>query len=181
MSLAPRDAAEPGTFRPPRASGGNATISTSRLPEAFASDPERLARFRREAQVLAALNHPHIGAIYGLEEGPASASAEATADKEAGHHVYALVLELVDGPTLAELLERRAGPSGPAALPVVEALPIARQIAEALEAAHEQGIIHLQRDVAIEARIARAIPLPHPARAERREHFIRPEPCASGQ
>ncbi len=95
------------------------------LPEVFATDPERLARFRREAQVLAALNHPHIGAIYGLEEGP----------DEAGHHVHALVLELVEGPTLADRIAQGS-------IPVVEALPIARQIAEALEAAHEQGIIH---------------------------------------
>jgi serine/threonine protein kinase len=90
------------------------------LPDAFASDPERVTRFRREAQVLAALNHPHIGAIYGFEEA-------------AG--VHALVLELVDGPTLTERIAQ-----GP--IPVAEALPMARQIAEALEAAHEQGIIH---------------------------------------
>jgi serine/threonine protein kinase/Tol biopolymer transport system component len=94
------------------------------LPE-VANDPERLARFRREAQVLASLNHPHIGGIYGLEEGPA----------EAGHHTIALVLELVEGSTLADRIAR-----GP--IPIDEALPIARQIAEALEAAHEQGIVH---------------------------------------
>ena len=86
----------------------------------FLSDPERLARFEREARVLATLNHPHIGAIYGLEE--------------AGG-VRGLVLELVEGATLAERLA-----SGP--LPVQEALSVARQIAEALEAAHEKGIIH---------------------------------------
>ncbi|MDO8534158.1 MAG: serine/threonine-protein kinase, partial [Xanthobacteraceae bacterium] len=97
------------------------------LPDAFAQDPERLARFEREAKTLAALNHPHIAAIYGFE-------------KSGGAH--ALVMELVEGPTLAELLERRAGPSGPTGLPIDEALPIAKQIAEALEAAHEQGIIH---------------------------------------
>jgi serine/threonine-protein kinase len=91
----------------------------------FASDPERLARFEREAQVLAALNHPHIAQIYGFEEGPATA----------GHHERALVMELVDGDTLAERISGRP-------MPVDEALAVARQIADALEAAHEQGIIH---------------------------------------
>ncbi len=127
------------------------------LPEAFVTDRERLARFRREARLLAALNHPNIAAIYGLED-----SGER----------HALVLELVEGPTLGELLAQRQRPSLGAGLPAVgksqrdgvsshepggesprpggrsrglpldEALPIARQIAEALEAAHEQGIIH---------------------------------------
>ena len=95
------------------------------LPDLFAADPERLARFEREAQVLASLNHPHIAAIYGLEEGPA----------ETGSHVRALVLELVEGETLADRIARGS-------IPLDEALPIARQIVEALEAAHEQGIIH---------------------------------------
>ena len=90
------------------------------LPASVAADPDRLARFEREAQALAALNHPHIGAIYGLQE-----SESATA----------LVLELVEGPTLADRIAQ-----GP--VPLDEALPIARQIAEALEAAHEAGIIH---------------------------------------
>ncbi|MDQ5870863.1 MAG: protein kinase [Acidobacteriota bacterium] len=90
------------------------------LPVEFAADGDRLARFRREAQVLGSLNHPHIGAIYGLEESGG---------------VDALVLELVEGETLEERLA--AGP-----LPVDEALAIARQIAEALEAAHERGIVH---------------------------------------
>jgi serine/threonine-protein kinase len=90
------------------------------LPAAFALDPDRLARFKREAQVLAALNHPHIASIYGLEE-------------SAGR--LGLVLELVDGPTLADRLVH-----GP--LPLDEAWPIARQISEALEAAHEHGIVH---------------------------------------
>jgi eukaryotic-like serine/threonine-protein kinase len=89
------------------------------LPDAFATDAERLARFRREAQVLASLNHPNIGHIYGLESDA----------------VQALVLELIDGPTLAERIAQ-----GP--LPPAEAVPIARQVAEALEAAHEAGIIH---------------------------------------
>ena len=90
------------------------------LPEAFTSDPDRLARFEREAKVLASLNHPNIGSIYGLEE---------------AEGVRALVLELVEGPTLADRIKQ-----GP--IPLDEALPIAKQIAEALEAAHEQGIIH---------------------------------------
>ena len=90
------------------------------LPEAFTSDPDRLARFEREAKVLASLNHPNIGSIYGLEEADG---------------IKALVLELVEGPTLADRISK-----GPIALD--EALPIAKQIAEALEAAHEQGVIH---------------------------------------
>ena len=90
------------------------------LPELFAADPERLARFRREAQVLASLNHPHIAAIYGVEEADG---------------VRALVLELVEGPTLAERIA-----TGP--IPVTEALKIASQIADAMEAAHEKGVIH---------------------------------------
>ena len=90
------------------------------VADVFLSDPERLARFEREARVLATLNHPHIGAIYGVEE---------------AEGVRGLVLELVEGATLAERLA-----SGP--LPIREALTVARQIAEALEAAHEKGIIH---------------------------------------
>src|SRR5262245_65030804 len=88
------------------------------LPDAFAADPDRLARFEREAKTLASLNHPHIAAIYGLEQ-------------SAGH--YALVLELVEGEDLSERLAR-----GP--VPLDEALSIAKQIAEALEEAHGQGI-----------------------------------------
>ncbi len=90
------------------------------LPDAFAADPDRLARFQREAQVLASLNHPGIAAIYGIEK---------------SDDTQALVLELVEGPTLADRIAK-----GP--IPLDEALPIAKQIAEALEAAHEQGIIH---------------------------------------
>jgi len=90
------------------------------LPAALADDPERLARFQREAEVLAALNHPNIAQIHGLEK------AEGT---------FALVMELVEGPTLADLIARGA-------MPLDEALPIVNQIAEALEAAHERGIIH---------------------------------------
>ena len=90
------------------------------LPTSVAADAERLARFQREAELLASLNHPHIAAIYGLEDADG---------------VKALVLELVEGPTLADRIAQ-----GP--IPLDEAIPIARQIAEAVEAAHEQGIIH---------------------------------------
>ena len=96
-------------------------IALKVLPTLVASDPERLARFEREAQVLASLNHPNIAQIYGVED--------------SNDGVRALVMELVEGPTLAESIAR-----GP--VPIDEALPIARQIAEALETAHEQGIIH---------------------------------------
>ena len=90
------------------------------LPDAFAADPDRLARFQREAHVLASLNHPNIAAIYGIER---------------SEDTQALVLELVEGPTLADRISK-----GP--IPLDEALPIAKQIAEALEAAHEAGVIH---------------------------------------
>ena len=90
------------------------------LPEVFAADADRLARFEREAQVLAQLQHPNIASIYGLEE---------------SNGFRALVMELVEGEDLAERLKR-----GP--LPLDEALAVARQIAEALEAAHEKGIVH---------------------------------------
>ena len=98
----------------------NREVALKVLPELFALDPDRLARFKREAQMLAALNHPNIAAIYGFED----------ADGE-----HALVLELVDGPTLADLIAGRP-------IRVREALTIARQIAEALETAHDKGIIH---------------------------------------
>ena len=100
------------------------------LPELFTADPDRLARFGREARVLAALNHPNIATIHGFEESEVSGPAEA------GRHVRGLVMELVEGETLAERIAQ-----GP--IPVLEeAIPIAKQIAEALEAAHEKGIIH---------------------------------------
>jgi len=110
------------------------------LPAAVANDAERMARFQREAQMLASLNHPNIASIYGLEDSGG---------------VRALVMELVEGPTLAERIATRArgdsagaGLAPPARaqqeapLPLNEALGIAKQIAEALEAAHERGIIH---------------------------------------
>jgi len=106
----------------------NRQVAIKILPDAFAKDTDRLARFTREAQTLAALNHPNIAQIYGLEESAPSASSG-----QAG--VRALVMELVEGQDLSALIAR-----GP--IPLSDALPIARQIAEALEAAHEQGIIH---------------------------------------
>ena len=120
----------------------NRDVALKVLPEAFALDSDRLARFKREAQVLASLNHPNIAAIYGFEDGPAEAGpyvpgVGAVPRVGAGFSrpVHALVLELVEGPTLADRIAQGA-------LPLDEALPIARQIAEALEAAHEQGIVH---------------------------------------
>ena len=94
----------------------NREVAIKVLPESYAQDADRMARFAREAQVLASLNHPNIAAIYGVEE-------------------RALVLELVEGPTLADRIAQGA-------IPIDEALPIARQIAEALEYAHEKGVIH---------------------------------------
>src|SRR5471032_2799584 len=98
----------------------NRDVALKILPDAFANDADRMARFKREAQLLASLNHPNIAAIYGLEDADG---------------VRALIMELVEGPTLAERIAR-----GP--IPPEEALPIARQIAEAIETAHERGIIH---------------------------------------
>jgi serine/threonine-protein kinase len=98
----------------------NRDVALKILPQVFAQDSQRMARFEREAQVLASLNHPHIAQIHGLED---------------SEDVHALVLELVEGETLAERLKK-----GP--IPVDEALEIALQIAEGLEAAHEHGIIH---------------------------------------
>jgi serine/threonine protein kinase len=96
-------------------------VAIKALPEAFARDPERLSRFQREAKTLASLNHPNIAAIYGLEENAGSSY---------------LVMELVPGDTLADRIKRDG------AIPVVEAISIAKQMAEALEAAHEKGIVH---------------------------------------
>jgi eukaryotic-like serine/threonine-protein kinase len=95
-------------------------VALKLLPEQFVHDAERVARFKREAQVLASLNHPHIGAIYGLEESGAQ---------------QFLVLELIEG----ESLDKRIATG---ALPIDDALAVARQIADALEAAHDKGIIH---------------------------------------
>jgi Tol biopolymer transport system component len=132
MSLAPSCRLGPYEIIAPIGAGGmgevwrahdtklNRDVAIKILLPAVANDRERLARFSREAQVLASLNQPNIAAIYGLEDSTG---------------VPALVMELVEGPTLADRIAK-----GP--LPLEEALPIARQIAEALEAAHEQGVIH---------------------------------------
>src|SRR5262245_29462133 len=98
----------------------NRDVALKVLPEGVANNPERLSRFHREAQILASLNHPNIAHIHGYEE---------------SNGVHALVMELVEGPTLADRIAK-----GP--IPFDEALAIAKQIAEALEAAHDQGIIH---------------------------------------
>jgi len=98
----------------------NRDVSIKVLADCFASDPDRLARFTREAQTLASLNHPNIAIIHGLEQ-----AGEA----------HALVMELVAGEDLSQRIARGA-------IPIDEALPIAKQIAAALEVAHEQGIIH---------------------------------------
>src|SRR5438067_9703730 len=95
-------------------------VAIKALPDAFANDSDRLQRFQREAQVLASLNHPNIAHIYGLEE---------------SGKTRCIVMEFVEGETLQERLKR-----GP--IPIDEALPIAKQIAEALEAAHESGLVH---------------------------------------
>jgi serine/threonine-protein kinase len=132
MSLSPRTRLGTYEILSPIGAGGMGEVYRARdtklgrdvalkiLPDAFASDADRLARFKREAQVLASINHPNIAQIYGVEDSGAT---------------HALVLELVDGPTLADRIAE-----GP--IPLAEALPIARQIAEALESAHELGIVH---------------------------------------
>jgi len=106
----------------------NRDVAIKILPEAFALDRERVARFEREAQVLASLNHPNIAQIHGFEETQSTGSGQASG-------IRALVMELVDGPALADRIAE-----GP--LPIAEALGLAKQIGEALQAAHEVGIIH---------------------------------------
>lgn len=151
--LAPLGAGGMGEVYRARDTRLNREVALKVLPPAFGEDPTRMARFEREAQLLASLNHPRIAAIYGVEESGAT---------------RALVMELVEGPTLAERIDRpgkpasaspplkpaSAGSAKPAsggavmggshrsALPLDEALPIAQQIAEALEYAHERGVIH---------------------------------------
>ena len=100
----------------------NRDVALKVLLNSVVGDPERVARFTREAHVLASLNHPHIAHLYGFEAGPPTAF---------------LVMELVEGPTLAEVIK-----TSPGGLPLAQVLAIARQIAEALDTAHEQGIIH---------------------------------------
>jgi serine/threonine protein kinase len=105
------------------------------LPGPWLADPERRARFDREARLLASLNHPNIGAIYGVHEGDGTAGSERSA--------RALVLELVEGETLAERIARLTAPDGtPRGLPIADVIAIARQLIDALEAAHERGIVH---------------------------------------
>jgi serine/threonine protein kinase/Tol biopolymer transport system component len=165
MSLAPGTRLGPYEVLAPLGQGGmgevwRATdahlgrqVAIKVLPDAFAEDAERLARFEREAKTLAALNHPNIASIYAVEKHRESSTPD-------GLPVFALVMELVDGATLAEVIggavdlapsrseARQAAGVGPRGKPrkvglaLNEALPIARQIAEALEAAHEQGIVH---------------------------------------
>ena len=98
----------------------NREVALKVLADLLAGDPDRLARLHREAQVLAALNHPNIAHIHGFEDSGST---------------HALVMEIVEGPTLADRIAQ-----GP--IPLGEALPIARQIADALESAHEHGIVH---------------------------------------
>src|SRR6266852_5666759 len=132
MALASGNKLGPYEIQSPLGAGGMGEVYRARdprlardvalkvLPEAFAADTERMARFEREAKVLASLNHPNVAAIYGFEE---------------SNSVRALVLELVEGPTLAERIAQ-----GP--IPIEEALPIAKQICDGLEYAHERAIIH---------------------------------------
>ncbi|MSO48379.1 MAG: serine/threonine-protein kinase [Acidobacteria bacterium] len=155
MSLAPGTRVGPYEIVAPLGAGGMGEVYRARdarldrdvaikiLPELFAQDPERLARFEREAKALAALNHPNIAAIYGIEE---------SSVQSPGSSVRALIMELVEGEDLSALIA--AGAKAPAlhesgapglqlgGMPLADVLPIARQIADALEAAHEQGIIH---------------------------------------
>ena len=140
MSLTPGIAFGPYEITAPLGEGGmgevyrardtklNRDVAIKILPELFAHDTERVARFTREAQTLASLNHPNIAQIYGILEEPAS-------PLDPARHVHALVMELVEGEDLSQRIARGA-------IPLDEALPIARQIADALEAAHEQGIVH---------------------------------------
>jgi serine/threonine-protein kinase len=132
MALASGNKLGPYEIQSPLGAGGMGEVYRARdprlardvalkvLPEAFAADSERMARFEREAKVLASLNHPNVAAIYELEE---------------SNRVRALVLELVEGPTLAERIAQ-----GP--IPIEEALPMAKQICDGLEYAHERAIIH---------------------------------------
>lgn len=143
MPLAPGHKLGPYEIISPLGAGGMGEVYRARdsklkrevaikvLPEDVASNPERLARFQREAEVLASLNHPHIAHVYGFEN-PPDHLRQGFGGQEGGH---LLVMELVEGEDLAERIAR-----GP--IPLDEALPLARQIAEALEAAHDAGIVH---------------------------------------
>ncbi len=147
MSLAPGTKLGPYEIVAPLGAGGmgevyrahdgrlDRDVAIKILPELFAQDPERLARFEREAKTLAALNHPNIAAIYGIEEFLVRGSRSEVPGSGAEGATQALIMELVEGEDLSVIIAR-----GP--MPAAEALPIARQIADALEAAHEQGIVH---------------------------------------
>jgi serine/threonine protein kinase/Tol biopolymer transport system component len=140
MSLAPGTKLGPYEVIAPLGVGGmgevyrgrdpklNRDIAIKILPDHLARDHDRLARFRREAQLLAAINHPNIAHVHGFEDSTG---------------VPALIMELVEGPTLAEKISEAAGAApGSPGMPLEQTLPIARQLAEALEAAHERGIVH---------------------------------------
>ena len=105
-------------------------VALKLLPRAFTADPDRRGRFEREARTLAALNHVNIATIHGFEEGPLVGEPHSEDDVAAGGRLYAIVMELVSGSTLADRLANGA-------LPIVEALDIDRQVAASLEAAHE--------------------------------------------
>jgi len=133
--VAPLGAGGMGEVYRARDTNLNRDVALKILPESFAADGDRVARFKREAQVLASLNHPNIAAIYGLTETTSEVVSRA------------LVMELVEGDDLSTLIDKsRAletqGALRTTGLPLADALPIARQIAAALEAAHEQGIVH---------------------------------------
>jgi eukaryotic-like serine/threonine-protein kinase len=169
MPLAPGTQLGPYQIGPPLGAGGMGEVYRARamkrgrdvalkvLPAAFASVPERMARFQREAQVLASLNHPRIGSIYGFEDSGG---------------VRALVMELMEGPALADRIARGS-------IPVDEALPIAREIAEALEAAHERGIVHRDLKPANPS-VMPALPLRKFYLACRKKHQGRDSPASHG-
>jgi serine/threonine protein kinase/Tol biopolymer transport system component len=123
----------------------NRDVALKVLPPSVAVDAERIARFHREAQVLAALNHPNIAHLYDMTSAVVvdpTLPAPAAGTPKPGAEIHGLVMELVEGPTLAEKLAGNGLGPAERALPIPEALAIARQLADALEAAHERGIIH---------------------------------------
>ena len=134
--LAPLGAGGMGEVYRPSHTRLHRDVALKVLPREFSTDSDRLARFEREARVLAALNHPHIAAIYGVQD------IEPAIGAGKSGRTQALVLELVEGETLAERIRRRAGGLGTAGLPLDDTLGIARRIAEALDAAHDKGIVH---------------------------------------
>ena len=151
MSLTPGSRLGPYEIVAPIGAGGmgevyrakdttlNRDVAIKVLPDAFSLDADRLARFTREAQVLASLNHPNIAAIYSVETTPGVVSGGGRSETTPGVVSTALVMELVEGQDLSAIIA--GGHEGPL-MPIAEVLAIARQIADALEAAHEQGIVH---------------------------------------